>query len=73
MVAAQIFNTPGAANGIETVYGAVTTGNNWRFLKLIGRTVFIDMVEYHISQIDKLLGILLHILPSREVALAAAA
>ena len=72
MVAAQIFNAK-LGNGIETIYGAVTMGNNWRFLKLIGQTVYIDLAEYHISQIGKLLRILLHILQSHEVALAAAA
>jgi hypothetical protein len=61
MVAAQIFNER-AANGLTTIYGAVTTGDNWKFLKLEGRTVFIDLPQYQIAQIDKILGILLHIL-----------
>jgi transketolase C-terminal domain/subunit len=35
MVAAQIFNER-EANAIDTIYGAVTTGEIWKFLKLGG-------------------------------------
>jgi hypothetical protein len=31
MVAAQIFNQQ-SGNNIETIYGVVTSGTNWRFL-----------------------------------------
>ena len=58
MVAAQIFNQQ-SGNNIETVYGVVTSGTNWRFLTLRDRTVYIDTVEYYIKEIDKILGILL--------------
>jgi hypothetical protein len=72
MVAARLFNQK-ASNGIVTIYGAVTTGNNWRFLKLEGQTVSIDLIEYHISQVGKLLGILLNVLQSPRTAQAVAA
>jgi hypothetical protein len=39
------------------VLGAVTTGSNWKFMKLEEDIVFIDYDEYLISQIDKILGI----------------
>lgn len=60
MVAAQVFN---ARSGDETatVYGAVTTGNLWRFLRLTGQTAVIDQREYHQHELEKLLGVLLHI------------
>jgi hypothetical protein len=44
---------------VPRIYGAVTTGTNWRFLLLVGSTIAIDATEYHISQIGKILGILL--------------
>jgi hypothetical protein len=57
MVAAQAFNErDGRAE--ETVFGAVTTGNNWRFLKLSGVVACIDRPEYHLLQVAKILGIL---------------
>lgn len=44
MVAAQRFNQ--ARNKIiESIYGAVTTGRIWRFLKLSGQSVVIDHTE----------------------------
>ena len=60
MVAAQIFNQR-EGNDSGDVYGVVTTGSNWRFLKLENTTVVIDVTEYFINQIDKIFGILLHL------------
>jgi hypothetical protein len=59
MVAAHRFNIA-EKSGIETVYGVVTTGSTWRFLKCAPPQVWIDRVEYHISSVDKVLGILVH-------------
>ncbi|HWQ34520.1 MAG TPA: hypothetical protein VNQ79_16845 [Blastocatellia bacterium] len=72
MVAARLFNQQ-ASNGITTIHGAVTTGNDWRFLKLEGDTVFVDKRLYYLTQINKLLGILLHILQDDHAAHAKAA
>jgi hypothetical protein len=63
MVAAQIFNR-NKGQGVLTIYGAVTTGSLWRFLRLEGSTVHIDKPEYFIGNIDKILGILM--LPFEE-------
>ncbi len=57
MIAAQIFNET-KGNQISTIYGVVTTGTNWRFLRLTGKTIEIDLNEYFISQLGKILGIL---------------
>ena len=58
MVAAQIFNErKGAA--IDPIYGVVTSGMAWRFLVLDGTVARVDRLEYYISQVDKILGILL--------------
>jgi hypothetical protein len=57
MVAAQRFNqqheTP-----IAAIYGAVTTGMIWKFIKLVDQTAFIDLDDYFIKEVDKVLGIL---------------
>jgi hypothetical protein len=61
MIAAQRFNTQ-EGEPIDTLYGSVTTGTDWKFLKLIGQTAYIDTSNYFISEIDKILGILVSIL-----------
>lgn len=57
MVAARLFNQQ-EGNAIDTIYGAVTTGNDWKFLKLAGNTAFIDTSDYFIKEVNKILGIL---------------
>jgi hypothetical protein len=63
MVAAQLFNRQ-QENPLETVYGAVTTGSQWRFLRLDGDLVAIDEIEYSIVQLERIVGILLHMVCS---------
>jgi hypothetical protein len=60
MVATQRFNLK-AKNSVDTVYGVVTTGNNWLFHRLQGKEIAIDTREYLISEADQILGILMHI------------
>lgn len=57
MIAARIFNEREKQPAFP-IYGVVTTGNNWRFLKLDSSQIFIDRSEYYISQVEKILGIL---------------
>lgn len=57
MLAAQLFNEQ-EGNEIKTIYGAVTTGDIWKFLKLEGTDVFIDLNNYYIKELNKILGIL---------------
>ncbi len=59
MVAAQRFNLQ-AKTPADRTYGCVTTGSNWRFLRLSGSRLEIDVDEYPISQPDRILGVLLH-------------
>lgn len=59
MVAAQRFNRK-AGTPIDPIYGCVTTGAAWRFLRLSGLSLDIDLDEHHISSPDRILGILLH-------------
>ncbi|BDA75447.1 hypothetical protein RIVM261_089230 [Rivularia sp. IAM M-261] len=67
MIAAQIFNQQ-QGNPIEEVYGVVTTGTDWKFLKLLGNTVTIDKSDYFIKEIDKILGILVTTLMTDTLA-----
>ncbi|MBW4566468.1 MAG: hypothetical protein KME31_00175 [Tolypothrix carrinoi HA7290-LM1] len=57
MLAAQIFNQQ-EENEITTIYGAVTTGDIWKFLKLEGADLFVDLNNYYIKELNKILGIL---------------
>ena len=57
MIAAQHFNAE-KGNEIPIIYGAITSGREWRFLKLEEQKLYIDMVVYQIAQCDKILGIL---------------
>ena len=59
MVAAQIFNQRNQ-NSISSIYGVVTTGSIWKFLKLHESTVEADLDEYYLSDVGKILGILRH-------------
>lgn len=68
MLAAQLFNK-NTQQEITRIYGVVTSGTNWRFLMLEGVTAYIDIVEYYINDVDKILGILLQ--PFQSVLLQA--
>ena len=57
MLAAQRFNTE-KGNAIPCIYGATTSGTEWRFLKLEGTRLHIDRAVYPIAQCDKILSIL---------------
>ena len=57
MVAAQRFNAE-EENDIACIYGTITSGIDWLFLKLEGKKLYIDMNAYQISQCDTILGIL---------------
>ena len=43
------------------MFGCVTSGSIWRFLKLEGSTLFIDQPEYYLRDAPKILGILVSI------------
>ncbi len=60
MCAAQVLNQAASVT-VAAVYGAVTTGGAWKFLRLAGAEVTLDFVEYHIESLGKILGILGHI------------
>ncbi|MBW4511709.1 MAG: hypothetical protein KME64_35180 [Scytonematopsis contorta HA4267-MV1] len=57
MLAAQLFNER-QGNAVDCIIGAVTTGTEWKFLKLIDKCVKIDKRDYYIVEINQILGIL---------------
>jgi hypothetical protein len=71
MVGAQRFNrrnnTP-----VDPVFGCVTTGTAWKFLLLAGTAVTADLTEYTLTQPDRILGVLTHIVGPPPAAPAAA-
>ncbi len=55
MLAARIFNDREGSN-IKIIYGAVTNGFTWQFLKLENNTLFIDSQRYGTANLPQLLG-----------------
>jgi hypothetical protein len=66
MLAARIFNQK-EGNPIEQIYGAVTTGNQWKFIKLENDTAFVDSQDYYIDRLDEIMGILAKMTATREL------
>lgn len=58
MVAASLFNER-RGRPRDAVYGVVTTGNVWRFLRLRGDVAEVDLTELYLDQLDRVLGVLL--------------
>jgi hypothetical protein len=40
------------------VYGAVTTGDRWKFLHINGKAVGVSPVEYNLDNLGKILAVL---------------
>ncbi|MFM6129466.1 MAG: hypothetical protein ACKPBV_12140 [Sphaerospermopsis kisseleviana] len=57
LIAANQFNE-NQKNSIPILYGVVTTGSLWKFLQLEGNTVTIDLNEYPLQPLEKIVGIL---------------
>ncbi|MBC7807265.1 MAG: hypothetical protein H7145_14080 [Akkermansiaceae bacterium] len=57
MVAAQRFNSDNN-EPIDAIFGAVTTGDVWKFLSLKGSNIYIDRETYYLDRIERLLGVL---------------
>lgn len=57
MIAAQRFNEINNIP-IKTIYGSVSSGTAWRFLKLEEQTLSIDLNDYAVTPVEILLGML---------------
>jgi hypothetical protein len=60
MFAAQLFNQQ-ASNPIDSVFGVVTTGSAWKFLRLQQTVITLDVKEHYIDNAGRMLGILAHV------------
>lgn len=59
MIAAKIYNERDG-KPVSPVYGAVTTGHVWKFLKMEENTVYIDIESYYIKTPERIVGIFAH-------------
>jgi len=57
MIATKIFNEQDGTT-LSKIYGVVTSGNLWKFLKLEGDKIYIDLDDYSIKEVYKIVGIL---------------
>ena len=60
MYAAALYNQR-EGSPMAAVWGVVTTGSAWKFLRLENTTVTLDLKEYYIDNIGKILGVLRHV------------
>lgn len=58
MVGAWEFNAK-RDRSISAIYGTITTGSLWKFLRLIETELTLDLTEYSIQSVDTILGILI--------------
>lgn len=63
MLAAQRFNQL-KNQPIPTIYGSITSGTQWRFLKLSEQTVTIDLMDYPLPPVEPILGFLVWMVQS---------
>jgi len=65
MIAAQVFNQRHNSN-LKTIYGVVTTGSIWKFMQLQETIITIDLNEYFLGNLEKILGILIYFIKSAD-------
>ncbi|MCB1190834.1 MAG: hypothetical protein H7A23_07915 [Leptospiraceae bacterium] len=61
MLGAQIFNQK-RGNNITKIYGCVSNGDVWQFLKLVQNELSIDTKKCYIDNLSELLGVLQYII-----------
>jgi hypothetical protein len=57
MIASKIFNEQDGTD-LSKIYGVVTSGNIWKFMKLEDNRIYIDSDDYSIREVSKIVGIL---------------
>ncbi len=60
MYASALFNQQ-EGSAITAVWGVVTTGSAWKFLRLENTTVTLDLKEYYVDNVGKIIGVLQYI------------
>lgn len=66
MIAAQIFNER-EGKEVENIFGVVTNGNQWKFLKLNKDVIYIDLNDYYIISPEKIMGILISMVKPESI------
>ena len=56
MIGVRLFNQ-NRGEPINTVYGCVTTADNWLFMRLVQDQITVDYRKYYLSDLNKLLGV----------------
>jgi hypothetical protein len=66
MIAAKIFNER-EGKEVESIFGVVTNGNQWKFLKLNKDVIYIDLNDYYIISPEKIMGILISMVKPESI------
>jgi hypothetical protein len=61
MMGAYYFNAK-EKNDIDTIFGCVTTGEDWQFLQLTENNIIMDTRRYYINDLENILGVFQFIL-----------
>lgn len=61
MVAAELFNQR-EGQSYQQIFGVVTIGDEWKFLKLEQRVLYVDSKRYGLDELPQILGILIWML-----------
>ncbi len=56
MIGAQVFNAA-HKRPIEVIYGCISNGEEYAFLKLIGKTVYFDRRKYYLQNVGEIIGV----------------
>jgi len=64
MYAAHLYNIKENAE-LPGIYGAVTTGDEWKFIKLVKASAYIDSDSYYLTELKKIVGILVSMAASK--------
>jgi hypothetical protein len=56
LIGANVYNQQRNTN-LEQIYGCVTTGDDWQFLKLENNEILIDTRRYYLGNVAELLGV----------------
>ena len=54
-IAAQRFNQT-SLKDVSAIYGCITTGTVWRFMRLVGQTVEVDLEDYQLTPVSQIIG-----------------
>jgi len=65
MIGARLFNEQAGQNDL-TMYGCVTTGEVWQFLRLDGAVASLDRQRYYLDNVEGILGVFLAIAEATE-------